>query len=200
MSDKICKHKWIPLLGRHGGKNIPTRIFSCLHCGEMKVGTHTIKMSQYRMDMGELPMRNVAEIQLVAAPGTDHEARGFVVSLTAASDLAFGDICYINSSGQAVLADADAIATSSAIVMAIETIDGSPTPTAGRFLLSGIARDDTWTWTVGGLIYLTITGTTGNTLSQTAPTATDDVIQIIGVATHADRMFFNPSLVQVEHT
>ena len=47
---------------------------------------------------------------------------------------------------------------------------------------------------------ITVTGTTGNTLSQTAPSATDDVIQIVGVATHADRMFFNPSLVQVEHT
>lgn len=71
---------------------------------------------------------------------------------------------------------------------------------SGNYLLYGIARDDTWTWTVGGLIYITVTGTTGNTLSQSAPTGTDDVIQIVGVATHADRMFFNPQLVQVEHT
>ena len=29
--------------------------------------------------------------------------------------------------------------------------------------------------------------------------ATDHAIQILGVVTHADRVFFNPSLVQVEH-
>jgi hypothetical protein len=81
--------------------------------------------------------------------------------------------------------------------MAMATI---ATDAAGEFLLLGIARDDTWNWTVGGLIYITVTATTGNTLSQTAPTGTDDVIQIVGVATHADRMFFNPQLVQVEHT
>jgi hypothetical protein len=32
------------------------------------------------------------------------------------------------------------------------------------------------------------------------PTGADDVIQIMGVATHADRMYFNPQLVQIEHT
>jgi hypothetical protein len=68
----------------------------------------------------------------------------------------------------------------------------------GNFMILGFARDDTWNWTVGGTIYGTVTGTTGNTLSQTAPTGTDDVVQILGVATHADRMFFSPQLTQVE--
>jgi len=85
----------------------------------------------------------------------------------------------------------------SAVVMAAATISAGA---SGSYLVLGIARDDTWAWTVGGLIYGTITGTTGNTLSQTAPTGANDVIQIMGVATHADRMFFNPQLVQIEHT
>jgi hypothetical protein len=70
---------------------------------------------------------------------------------------------------------------------------------SGNYLVHGIARDDTWAWTVGGLIYLTVTGTTGNTLSQTMVSGTDDVVQIIGIATHADRMYFYPQLPQVEY-
>ena len=52
----------------------------------------------------------------------------------------------------------------------------------------------------GGLIYLTTTGTTGNTLTQTAPSGTNNSIQILGVALAADTFIFLPSLVQVEHT
>jgi hypothetical protein len=70
----------------------------------------------------------------------------------------------------------------------------------GVYLTLGFARNDAWNWTVGGTIYGTITGTTGNTLSQTAPTGTDDVVQIMGVATHANRIYFNPQLVQIELT
>ena len=79
--------------------------------------------------------------------------------------------------------------------MAIATIDANA---SGLFLVEGIARNDAWNWTVGGKIFGTVTGTTTNTLSQTAPTATTDVVQVMGVATHADRMFFRPQLTQVE--
>ena len=130
-------------------------------------------------------------------PTSDHTASGIRTTFTAASNVAFGDVCYIDSAGKAELIDADAIASMSAICMAIASISADA---SGNFLLLGIARDDTWAWTVGGLIYGTVTGTTGNTLSQTAPSATDDVVQIMGVATHADRMYFKPSLVQVELT
>jgi hypothetical protein len=137
-------------------------------------------------------------LPITAAPASDHVASGMKIVLTANENQAFGDVCYIDADGEAHLADADAIATSSVVAMCADaTIAANAT---GNYLLHGIARDDTWAWTVGGLIYLTVTGTTGNTLSQTAPTATDDVIQIMGVATHADRMYFNPQLVQVEHT
>ena len=137
-------------------------------------------------------------VTLTAAPADDHLASGIKIALTAHANVAFGDVCYINSDGEAALIDADAIASMSAIVMCCDaTIDADA---SGNFLLQGIARDDSWAWTVGGLIYGTVTGTTGNTLSQTAPSDTDDVIQIMGVATHADRMYFNPQLVQIEHS
>lgn len=136
--------------------------------------------------------------KLTAAPGSDHNVSGTTIELTATSNMVFGDVGYIASTGKVTLIDADAIASMSAIVMCADaTINADA---SGNYLLMGIARDDTWNWTVGGLIYGTVTGTTGNTLSQTAPSATDDVIQIMGVATHADRMYFNPQIIQVEHT
>ena len=68
------------------------------------------------------------------------------------------------------------------------------------YLLMGIARDDTWNWTVGGIVYLASAGTTTNTITQTAPTGTDDVTKILGIATHADRIYFNPEKTIVVHT
>ena len=136
-------------------------------------------------------------VQITAAPGSDHTASGTTILLTAHANVAFGDVCFINADGEAALIDADAIASMSAVVMAVATISANA---SGEFLLLGIARDDSWAWTVGGLVYGSVTGTSGNTLTQTAPSGTDDVVQIMGVATHADRMYFNPQLVQIERT
>lgn len=128
------------------------------------------------------------------ASTADVTASGVKVSLTAGENLVFGDACYVKSDGKLWKGDADAIATSGVIALALATIS---TDAAGDFLMLGIARNDAWNWTVGGDIYLS---TTAGALTQTAPSGTDDVIQILGKATHADRMYWNPQLVQVEHT
>lgn len=135
--------------------------------------------------------------KLKAEPPDDLKISGTIITLTANEDQTLGDACYINADGEAQIGDASIIATASAVVMcADDTIDADA---PGNYILFGIVRQDEWNWTPGGLIYLTITGTTTNTLSQTPPSDTDEVIQILGVATHADRMLFKPSLVQVEH-
>jgi len=137
-----------------------------------------------------------ASSDLTAAPASDHSVNGITITLTAGANLAFGDVGYIALTGKVALIDADAITSMSAVVMCADA--SILADASGSFLVFGIARDDTWAWTVGGLIYGTVTGTTGNTLSQTAPIGTDDVVQIIGVATHANRMLFRPSLIQTE--
>jgi len=79
--------------------------------------------------------------------------------------------------------------------MCTETVTtGNP----ATYILFGVARNDTWAWTVGGYVYLSTTGTTGNTLTQTAPSGTDDCIVTVGVATHADRILLNPSTTIIE--
>ena len=123
---------------------------------------------------------------------------GLTASLTANAAVGIGDVCYINSSGNAVIAKADAIADASGLVMAAGATGAGGTTT---FLVHGTIQDSsTITLTAGAFYYLSTTGTTGNTLTATAPSGANNVIQILGWAlgnTHT--VYFNPCLVQVEH-
>lgn len=131
--------------------------------------------------------------QLTPAPGTDHSISGPQASLTAGESLVFGDFVFVKSDGKMGKADADAASTMPGLYMAIATIANDA---AGLFALPGsFIRDDTFTWTVGGTIYASVTA---GTLSQTAPVDSGDQVQVVGIATHADRMFFYPSLDLVE--
>jgi hypothetical protein len=133
-------------------------------------------------------------LSLTAVPGSDVTANGLIISLTAGENLAFGDVVYLKSDGLVWKADADGSATYPCMGMATATITSS---NAGNILLHGIARNDAWAWTVGGIVYLS---TTAGALTQTQPSATDNVIQVLGIATHADRMYFFPDLTYITHT
>ncbi len=133
-------------------------------------------------------------ITLTAEPASDLTATGIKVTMTAGENIVFGDICYVKSDGKMWKADASVIATATGVFMSMATIAADA---SGSFLHIGIARDDSWAWTVGAKLYLSLTA---GAITETAPSATDEVIQLLGVATHADRMLFNPQLVQVEHT
>lgn len=127
--------------------------------------------------------------------GSDHTATGLKKTATAGENLVFGDVCYMKSDGKMWKADANAAGLYPATAMALETINANA---SGSFLLQGQARDDTWAWTIGGVIYLS---TTPGAMTQTQPAATDDVIQVIGVAfPNADTMYFNPSPDYITHT
>jgi hypothetical protein len=137
--------------------------------------------------------RNFAS--LTAAPTADLTASGDRTTLTAGENLVFGDLVYIKSDGKMWKTDADAAATMPAVFMALATILADA---AGLFLLPrSFVRNDAWAWTVGGAIYAS---TTPGAMTQTQPSGTDDVIQVVGFATHADRMFFMPSPDYITHT
>ena len=89
--------------------------------------------------------------------------------------------------------DADAEATTKGM-LAIATASISADAT-GVFLLRGFFRDDTWTWTVGGDLYCS---TTPGLPTQTAPSATGDIVRIIGQAYSADVIWFNPDNTYIE--
>jgi hypothetical protein len=86
-------------------------------------------------------------IQIIPSASSDHSTSGLIVSLTTGVDVAFGDVCYISSSGIVALAKADVIANCGAVIMCADaTIDSG---SSGNWLLNGVARHDTWSWTVG---------------------------------------------------
>jgi hypothetical protein len=133
---------------------------------------------------------------VMSTPAVNQTASGLTSTLTAQANVVFGDVCYINSSGNAQLIDADSIVSMGGLAMCA---DASITAgNSGNWLMIGFARNDSWNWTVGGTIYGTVIGTSGNTLSQTAPVGTNRVVQVLGVATNSKRVFFNPQLVQIE--
>jgi hypothetical protein len=124
----------------------------------------------------------------------DDAYQGPKATMTAAENVTIGQVCYVNSSSKMALADADAIATSSGFAIALASIS---TDAAGSFgLPGGFLRDDSgYNLTAGGLVYLS---TTPGGVTQTAPSGTGDVVQVLGVAYSADVFWFSPSLVQVE--
>jgi hypothetical protein len=135
----------------------------------------------------------VSDVSVTAAPGSDDTASGVKIDLTAGESLAMGDPVYIKSDGKVWKADADTAGTFPAIGLAITTAAANATVTV---LLLGIARHDAWAWTVGGIVYLS----TSSGLTQTQPSATDNAIQIIGIADAATRIYVNPQLVWITHT
>lgn len=131
---------------------------------------------------------------IYANPNTlaDHEAAGVFVTLSTAEASTFGQVCFINNSGAAALADANAAGESPAVALSL----GRSHPSAGPFLTHGVAEDASWSWTAGGKIYLS---TTPGAMTQTAPSATGDIVQVLGVALSATHIFFNPSLDTLTH-
>lgn len=134
--------------------------------------------------------------QLLTAQPSSGSYTGTAVTLTAGDSVNFGDACYINSSGQAKLADADAAATANVTVVALETISAS---SSGKFLVSGTLTHTTnISITAGAAVYLSTTGTTGNTLTATKPSGTGDIVQVLGWGIATNTILWQPNLVQVE--
>lgn len=139
--------------------------------------------------------------ELTAVPTVDKTASGITTQLNANEAQAFGDVVRINSSGKAQLAKADVIANATALAMCVSesvAADG-----VGNYLLIGFVRNNAWTLTAGSEVYLSLTGTTGNTITQTSPFESspiveDTVVQLLGVANTDKTFYFNPQLVQVE--
>ncbi len=195
--EKECvKHRWIPLLGVDKKKSVPTFLFTCLKCGDLKVGTQTIKISRFRLDMGELPMNSVAGIRLMNEPSVDNTASGLIINATVdTNSQGIGAPLFMASNGHLNTTSASSSATSPCVALALDTGTGSK-----RVLLHGVLRSDTWNWTTGpgtsSLIYIS---TATGTLTQSQPSGTDQVIQPIGWALSDDSIYFTPSMMYLTH-
>jgi hypothetical protein len=135
-------------------------------------------------------------LPITAVPAGSYSAQGIKTVLTASETMLFGDVGYLNVAGEVVKCDASAIATANATVICV---DNSITiNTTGNFLLVGTVKNVNWFWSPGGLIYLAVDKSAEEPMSQVAPTETDEVVQILGVATSTNSILFNPQLTQIE--
>lgn len=126
---------------------------------------------------------------LDSSPDSDLTANGLTSDMVAGESLVYGNLCYRKSDSKLWKADASAAATMPGLYLALGTIS---TDATGPFFLLGFARDDSWSWTVGGMIYAS--GTAG-ALTQTAPSTSGDQIQYVGIAFTATVIDFKPMLI-----
>ena len=195
-SRECVTHKWVPLVGNDKGKNVPTFLFTCLNCGDLKVGTQTIKISRYRLDMGELPMNSIAGIKLMNGPSVDATASGLIIGADIETNVqGIGAPLFMKANGFLAAANATTSATAPCVGLAMDSGTGNK-----RVLLHGVFRLDAWAWSTGpgtaGLIYLDIS--TG-TLTQLRPSGTDQVIQPVGWALASNCIYFMPSMMYLTH-
>lgn len=139
-------------------------------------------------------MATQAELDAVLTfgSGADLTVDGITLTMTAGEALAFGDPVYVKSDGKVWKADANGAATFPSIGVAAASASANASVSV---LVHGVARNDAWNWAVGGSIYLSITAG----LTQTQPVATNDVIQVLGLALTADVMYVAPDLFYVSH-
>jgi len=130
----------------------------------------------------------------------DGQYSGTTIPGTAGATLVFGDLCYLNSSSQWVLADADAATTAGSVrlgICVLAATSGNPT----SMLLYGTVRSAAFpaSLTSGAPLFVS---TTAGDITATAPSGTDDVIRVVGHAVTAEpnTIMFDPSPDWFEHT
>jgi hypothetical protein len=112
-----------------------------------------------------------------------------------AASMGFGQPAYIQSTGKPGLADADAAATMPAIGLVVVASTDADTPCT--VLTHGVITDTDWNWTVGKMIYVADGDAGAVTATLADISDTNDVVQVVGIAVHADSIFVNPSLTTV---
>jgi len=134
-------------------------------------------------------------LKLPASPAVNQTANGFIVSMTVdVNSQGFGTPLYMASDGNLEDANASSNTTMPCVAMALETGTGEK-----ECCLLGFVRNDSWNWTsLGGVEGLIYVSTTSGILTQTLVSGSGQQVQVVGYATHADRMYFNPQLPMVE--
>jgi hypothetical protein len=122
-------------------------------------------------------------------------ATGIVFSFIAGATLAIGDVVYMGTGGKVLEADANQVTTMPAIGICVSA--GSDT-NAVDVLVQGIMHDQsafpTFS-TVGADVFVSAAAT--GAIVATAPSGSGDTVQKIGVATHADMVYFNFNTTEV---
>lgn len=103
----------------------------------------------------------------------------------------FGAALYVTGDGHFEEAAATGQATMPCMALALDTGTGADK----NVLFWGRARNDAWAFTPGAYIYV---NTTTGGLTETQPSGSGEIVQVVGVATASNTVFFNPSYVTIQ--
>lgn len=141
-----------------------------------------------------LALASGKNIKLIQALTANHTWSGITAVLTAGAALTRGQAVYCGGDSKMELADADAAASMPVIALLCPATLADNV--AGEFLLHGFMRDDTWGWTIGGLLYASLTA--GALTQDVSGYTTPDQVQVVGIAITATIILFSPSYELVE--
>ncbi len=119
---------------------------------------------------------------------TNHSYSGRVLEgAEAGENLAFGDLAVLAESGKFMKANPAALATLDGTI-ALVVSDTIAAGSQGMFLLRGLIRNDSWTFSPGKELYAS-----NGTLTHEPPTTGTQIIRKVGTALTATIIEFNPS-------
>jgi len=140
--------------------------------------------------MVEVRLRSV---RVIPDPITDHSAEGDRETVTVGEAVSIGDVLYGGSDGKYWIADASSDTTSRGkLVMAVESKCADQSCVV---LLYGKLRDDSWSYMLGEILYVSIApGGPTNIM----PSATGEIVRITGYTHKATIVFFKPESSYLE--
>jgi hypothetical protein len=132
---------------------------------------------------------------------SDETVSGVTATFTAGEDLVRGECVYLKASDTKMHKAVAAAGSVTPPCIALAAADISANAT-GKFLLQGFITDNGSfpTYTVGDEVYTPEAETSSQNVPEaTAPDSDGDLVQVLGIATGANTLYFNPSLDVIEH-
>ena len=119
---------------------------------------------------------------------THFEAQGDIIKIGTGSTTA-GELCYLKADGTWAATDADAVATSGGVLLAMAL---GTDPDVDGMLLRGMFTLDHDPGTIADELYIS---TTAGDITSTAPSATGDIVRVVGYCLDSSdgQIWFNPS-------
>ena len=127
----------------------------------------------------------------------DHDAQGIIMTFKAGSTVTPFSPVYLHTDNEVHEADADEIAKMPCIGVSVNTSDVADGADIEVMVL-GLIRDDDFAFGTAGAPVYVAAGDPG-LMTNTAPSGTDDVVQIVGHSIGDDALFVQPCLTTIEH-
>ena len=127
----------------------------------------------------------------------DHDAQGIIMTFKAGSTVTPFSPVYLHTDNEVHEADADEIAKMPCIGVSVNVSDVADGADIEVMVL-GLIRDDDFNFGTAGAPVYVAAGDPG-LMTNTAPSGTDDVDQIVGHSIGDDALFVQPCLTTIEH-